>query len=93
MVRGHSLEPGEITGYANCPKEVQDALGLRRYRRVALTVCQRVCAREMEPMGLTPNGIELAGAQPCATYCKEARVLYPPNGVIPRPEVAPLPEA
>ena len=85
--------PGEITGTASCPHEVQEHFGLGRYHRVAELVCGRVCAREMAPLGLTPDKIELNGSQPCPTACKEARVLHPPLGAISLPEPRPAPIA
>lgn len=62
------------------------------HRGVALKVCGRICAREMMGMGHTPPELDLASDKPCGESCKEARILYPPNGVISRPDVAELPQ-
>jgi hypothetical protein len=71
------------TGEAQCPEDVRKHYDMGRYGDVALAACGRMCVRELQPLGLTPDGLNLGNNKPCAAICKEARVLFGPEGIPP----------
>jgi hypothetical protein len=90
MSHDHWATNGRPAGEAECPTEVLRHHGVASsYQRRATIAVGRTCVREMEACGLTA-GVELDDTASCGDICREVRVVFPPDGVVPVPE---FPEA